>query len=98
MFLRYNVYINIHQNVKQIAMPTQVSTSAVWRHILPTKDRCDGFCGKFHVDNLGTENNSALKSAEMEKRNKIAQTQVLDLKIAQKTRNLRHIIIHAKTA
>ena len=36
--------------------------------------------------------------AEMEKRNKIAQTQVLDLKIAQKTRNLRHIIIHAKTA
>ena len=35
---------------------------------------------------------------EMEKRNKIAQTQVLDLKIAQKTRNLRHIIIHAKTA
>ena len=36
--------------------------------------------------------------SEMEKRNKIAQTQVLDLKIAQKTRNLRHIIIHAKTA
>ena len=34
----------------------------------------------------------------MEKRNKIAQTQVLDLKIAQKMRNLRHIIIHAKTA
>ena len=37
-------------------------------------------------------------STEMEKRNKIAQTQVLDLKIAQNTRNLRHIIIHAKTA
>ena len=37
-------------------------------------------------------------SAEMEKRNKIAQTLVLDLKIAHKASNSRHIIIHAKTA
>ena len=35
---------------------------------------------------------------EMEKRNKIAQTQVLDLRNSTKTRNSCHIIIHAKTA
>ena len=44
------------------------------------------------------ERNLSQAISEMEKRNKIAQTQVLDLKIAQKTRNSRHITIHAKTA
>ena len=38
------------------------------------------------------------QSSEMEKRKKIAQTEFLDQKIAQKMRNSRHIIIHAKTA
>ena len=36
--------------------------------------------------------------AEMEKRKNIAQTQILDQKIAQITRNSRHIIIHVKRA
>ena len=36
--------------------------------------------------------------AEMEKRKNIAQTQILDQKIAQITRNSRHIIIHIKRA
>ena len=36
--------------------------------------------------------------AEMEKRKNIAQTQILDQKIAQITRILRHIIIHVKRA
>ena len=57
-----------------------------WRWTLDVVDEADDEADDDDVD------------AEMEKRNKIAQTQVLDLKIAQKTRNLRHIIIHAKTA
>ena len=36
--------------------------------------------------------------SEMEKRKNIAQTQILDLKIAQITRNSRNIIIHVKRA
>ena len=37
-------------------------------------------------------------SSEMEKRNKTAQTQVLDTRKSSKTRNSRHIISYAKTA
>ena len=42
--------------------------------------------------------NMGLTPPEMEKRNKIAQTQVLDLRNSTKTRDSRHITIHDKTA
>ena len=42
--------------------------------------------------------NDKILFPEMEKRKNIAQTHILDQKIAQVTRNSRHIIIHVKRA
>ena len=47
---------------------------------------------------LGDFVGQTVRQSEMEKSNKIAQTQVLDFRNSTKTRNLRHIILHAETA